>query len=176
MGISEGLVNKRMMSKIMITEFRSDSITSVASCWKCAVVNPHHDAATNVRLLPWASLHPFFPGEEGPRLHFCLGFGQRWTQQRPLLLRRLHQLHLHHLHLQHGGERTQAVVPRGVLVHAHHHLQQWGELWPQDSKRARNTCPKENNSASPSSSSPNDVIVSRHCLAVLHHLHLFHLA
>lgn len=76
-------------------------------------------------------------GAEGPRLHLRVGLRQRRAQQGPLLLRRLHQLHLHHLHLQHGRERTQAVVPGGVLVHADHHLQQRGELWPQDCEYGR---------------------------------------
>lgn len=73
-------------------------------------------------------------GEEGTRLHLRVGFRQRRAQQRPLLLRRLHQLHIHHLHLEHSWEWTQAVVPGGVLVHTDHHLQQRGELWPKDCK------------------------------------------
>ena len=79
-----------------------------------------------------SSLHLLWSGEERPWLHLCLGFRQRRAQQRPLLLWRLHQLHLHHLHLQHGREWTEALVSGGVLVHADHHLQQRGELRPED--------------------------------------------
>lgn len=79
-------------------------------------------------------LHLFLSGEEGPWLHFCVGFRQWWAQQGPLLLWWLHQLHLYHLHLQHSRERTQAMVPGGMFVHANNHLQQWGELRPQDCK------------------------------------------
>lgn len=73
-------------------------------------------------------------GEEWPWLHLCVGFRKWWAQQRPLLLWWLHQLHLHNLHLQHSRERTQTVVPGGMLVHTDHHLQQRGELWQKDCK------------------------------------------
>ncbi|KAI4821159.1 hypothetical protein KUCAC02_029106, partial [Chaenocephalus aceratus] len=70
-------------------------------------------------------------GRKGRGSIFVWASGNGGAQQRPLLLRRLHQLHLHHLHLQHSRERTQTLVPGGVLVHTDHHLQQRGELRPK---------------------------------------------